>query len=812
MLDVPSAPTGGGGGRTLRSLSLSNSAFMEIFKTDVIKKDPTKSLSIKQALASNFGLLFDQPPVEALDKLGIACDLAAQEFPGCLGDETNAYTSADVYARIDAKGLSSVNIHVLASLTHRSLLVPNGVTMDDMSSGPVLFRRGDGPIGELRQKDKPPFTIYRPLAKLRLPEENEYIFDKECLYPHTHYVKEVIIGIKLPYVLEGGGVDESVITREVEKRSVEQWDVLWCNMRDREDVKKAFFAKKVSGPMCKNGHPMFNMTLKELAWSKTLDCRTCGEPTTFALQTCKRRCELTGICQSCENTSACNVQRAASEQRRRSEVYTADQLGSPEGVPKFAADKTNVFVRFRMSFDIVDEEYNDDPYVFDGKVIQDISILLAVDPARIAILDVLRIDGDSLIFEVGLLHPSFKLEETRHSRERPEPPAPYKERSLVEMFAQLHQTVKSLEQKPLDPLLYPVLSRTLNITKIQDGWGDFVISASHTYLEGLLLPQKKLCDARMLTCRQCLGASMFDFELDSHLKHSCAKRMVSCELGCGEQLVFDKCKLHLQRSCMERVIVCKCQKAIIAKDLDAHLLACEQKPWTCPKCDVATVAAQKMTHEGEECPFRPVTCNWCGAEARWNNLTTHKNLSCPKRVDMAVALKKACWQLKVDEVKALLQSGANPNTFCGVACSGGHPDDSALGNCLHALGAVQAPYAFAKLLLDHLADAGERDSACRQPLHVAAQHGAYEVCQALLDSHANPQVEDKEGRTPLFIAGFHQRRECIVVLENAGRLETPTSPNSVRRGIMMTRDIEAVKKITAYEERIRPLRDAMSRA
>eukprot|EP00397_Hematodinium_sp_SG-2012_P016885 GEMP01017241.1.p1 GENE.GEMP01017241.1~~GEMP01017241.1.p1 ORF type:complete len:828 (+),score=178.83 GEMP01017241.1:43-2484(+) len=785
-------------------------ACSKVAHTNIIKNEDAKPLQILQALSCNFGLLFHQLPAEAFGLLGVACDSYPEAFPGCVVDEEfNHHANAETYARVDGVGLSSTSTHVLTRFHDLPMLIPDGVTMDDMAEEPLLVRRRyDNSLEELASTETPPFTVYYRVAKLRLPEEDASLFDKEALYPHSHYVQEVIVGAKID-IGEGGPVDTSAITEQLRQSRVEQWEILWCHMRGRYDVKAKFFEKKVSGPTCERGHPMFRIMFKDVAWNKVVLCKTCRKPTSFALETCKRRCELSGICQQCEVDIAQAMLCSHLEEQKASEqrLKRCTRQESPPGVPRFQLDEPNIFFRTRLHCNISEEEYNDDPFEFDGKIIGEISSILQVDPKQIAVIDVLQ----GLVLEIAFLHPSVDVEATRHYRRvasASHPTPTYVEMSLASMFDKVRGVIESQRATPLDPEIYPMLSRAISMEEFTSGSGDIIVSAPNTDFKGMLVPNKNLCEVRTLTCQVCNNATMLDCNIKRHMTHDCNRRVVACDLRCGLNLLYEDLTKHLYNSCPERGVLCKCKKVLTAKDLEPHLMECEQRSWTCPKCSVETICARRTKHELEECDFRQVSCSWCKVDLRWNNVTTHKNLSCPKRTYMAIALKEASWKLKHDLVATLLVDGANPNTYCPVATGKNLPDDSALGNCLHVIAVVQAPYDFAQLLLEHLADANLRDGSGLQPLHVAAQHGAVEVCQALVDYKADVQGEDNEGRTPLFLAGFHQHRECIAVLETAGGHQVMTTPRHIRRGTIQCRDLEAMDRITAYKDRIQPIRDA----
>ena len=62
------------------------------------------------------------------------------------------------------------------------------------------------------------------------------------------------------------------------------------------------------------------------------------------------------------------------------------------------------------------------------------------------------------------------------------------------------------------------------------------------------------------------------------------------------------------------------------------------------------------------------------------------------------------------------------------------------------------------------ADVNTTDETGNTPLHIAAQHNAYETAVVLLENGADTSAENDKGHTPLHIAAEKKAHETVKVL------------------------------------------------
>lgn len=123
-----------------------------------------------------------------------------------------------------------------------------------------------------------------------------------------------------------------------------------------------------------------------------------------------------------------------------------------------------------------------------------------------------------------------------------------------------------------------------------------------------------------------------------------------------------------------------------------------------------------------------------------------------RRPELGARLRAAVKAERLEEVRGLLEEGADPNarderglTPLHVACTKGNVE-------------------LVKLLLEHGADPNAVGGAGLTPLHVAAYSGHQGVVEVLLKWGANPSLVESSGKTPADVArerGFKDLAELI---------------------------------------------------
>jgi len=828
---------------------------------------------IHESVAVNFGLEYDAIPAAAMDLLGLAVDTMSKEeessfsLPGYMKDQhiidkdLNNYMSAKAYARLDAVGLSTSSVQNLRLQGESRTLIPDAMEMHYLTSddSEIVWMQQSKSIG-CKKPDCKPYVSMKPIWKLNLREEHKDMFDKESLYPHSHYVSAVIIGIRhLAEEKDNQGRedrDDDGFQHQIESSTLNDYSVLWCEFRSTDAVKQQFFAQKISGPVCVKGHLMFFMKLSELQWVKPMVCKSCSEPTDYGLQTCKRRCELSGICMECHQ-AASQVSKVGSKSVILSQLPNARPLaeGTDNCIPCLMEGETCLALRFGIVCDISIMTYYNDPYAYDEKTIMELAELTNTYPRQFAITNALPIDDseEEILFEISMVYPTISLTETRHfynfsAFRTYRPPCPVGGRKTVAMplipnpsEKETHWPKKTYDlpgvfkllyekfKNPMCPSEYPQLGRTISRFLVLGKFCNMIVTKCDIPTM-VHVPEDQSYELREMLCTMCEEESVEDCELSNHKKNFCSMRYVPCDLECGQYFVFRELEDHLSFDCPERGIVCACNKAVIAKLHQEHLAAgCPAQPWTCPQCKLKMLHADIEKHSSQECDSRTSVCNWCNKEMLWKKLKPHKFNECEQRVEKAIMLKSAVWRNEVEDVDMLLQDGANPNAFCPVAArplgpvtaAGKLPDDSALGGCLHAAGAVDACAEIMRLLLDYNADFLQRDFYGIQPLQIAAMHGSRAACDVLIERKADPNGQDLNGRSAVFNAAFHYQRNCIDLLTDP-KMEQINPEQNVYRGIreilettdgavrhskIYERDLDEIQRVTKYEVLIQPIRD-----
>ncbi|KAJ1478661.1 ankyrin repeat-containing domain protein [Baffinella frigidus] len=147
-----------------------------------------------------------------------------------------------------------------------------------------------------------------------------------------------------------------------------------------------------------------------------------------------------------------------------------------------------------------------------------------------------------------------------------------------------------------------------------------------------------------------------------------------------------------------------------------------------------------------------------------------------------MALASAAWDGELEEVRRLLQAGANIDGKDSVGCT---PLYRA---------AQQSHLAVVNLLLGAGADKNARETEYgNTPLWVAAAGGHLAVLRALVDAGADKDAPTANGRTPLLMAAWNGHVEVVRTLVEAGADVTAQSKDG--RTALDVADGEAVKKL-----------------
>jgi len=383
---------------------------------------------IGDCLRSNFALKFEELPKEKLEYLGVALDsdlgpvqvthggnpkppVKSQNDNSVLFDVDGVpYEVWPDYSRLDAIDLTQTNTFTVQVLkdTFRYIL-PDTLTISEprLSQNGIRFISDFGDVS-FDQPDKP-FIVQRAMVTVSLQADDKDLYDKEVLYPHSHYVNGICLGIQ-KYV----DVMDHFIFQEfldvTESAPASDFDVLWIDAGSAEDVKEKYFAQKISGPVCGHGHPMFLLNLEEAKWSKMVTCKQCHRETDFAIRTCKKRCEMTGICKVCDKGNRQLIEERIKEDSLRPNRKGIYSKRFPKGphAPVCLPEDRCLYLRFRLNFasnknitiledgeekeESLNDRYRSDPWVFDEQILIELSRLLNIFPQQLSVTDIFLAD------------------------------------------------------------------------------------------------------------------------------------------------------------------------------------------------------------------------------------------------------------------------------------------------------------------------------------------------------------------------------------------------------------------------------------
>ena len=124
---------------------------------------------------------------------------------------------------------------------------------------------------------------------------------------------------------------------------------------------------------------------------------------------------------------------------------------------------------------------------------------------------------------------------------------------------------------------------------------------------------KKICEYRIVRCRNLCGNEMPWNMRREHERNDCPERWVSCKWTGCEGCLAKKQQVHEVEECSFRIIACTCGEAVLAKDFGKHekeictkrIVKCRSK-----ECKFRFPLCEREHHEKHECEYRLVRCDF----------------------------------------------------------------------------------------------------------------------------------------------------------------------------------------------------------
>jgi cytohesin len=163
--------------------------------------------------------------------------------------------------------------------------------------------------------------------------------------------------------------------------------------------------------------------------------------------------------------------------------------------------------------------------------------------------------------------------------------------------------------------------------------------------------------------------------------------------------------------------------------------------------------------------------------------------------EMREELLNAATQGNLEEVRELLQKGADPN---GKDEQGLTPLHWLAGHQLDLGGDfdTEEQVEFAEILISKGASLSSRDNRGMTPLHLYVKKGPYKLAEFALSNGADVNATDNEGRTPLDLALDAQNYGTLMLLREHGARPARRPPENIHEAVVLG-DIEGVRKFLA---------------
>jgi Ankyrin repeats (3 copies) len=546
------------------------------------------------------------------------------------------------------------------------------------------------------------------------------------------------------------------------------WRPLMIKAIEKESVEKEFFSGPRAVPVCKNGHTNETIKFKEVNWNISVPCSMCEISTNHVIETCRRRCQFTALCEDCEKITKKKLDLEAElETKIEQELQQSVKKDSFE---LEASECAMFYVNLEISPDNEVEKLRFDPCKFQELLLLDLMNSLRILRPQVIFLDK-RVRVDGVLF--ALVTPDIVCEmeiDPNRSMTR-----------LPRLIGKLQSMIRMKNFRDDSVVLKRVVSVTLLAA------ATVVTLDQRKGLGRKLLEPYIPGNPRIGQCPLECGAELVDKDFSLHIREICPCRIVECPFFCGISMIASEIQDHISKDCTQRLINCPsdCGEIVKAISIDDHIRRrCGMRLVVC-ECGISLKYNLLSNHSESDCILRPTECLWCHEKLPANQIDLHKKTDCPLKEDMERQFYDAAWSSDTERCQSLVNDGLDllgPGTQL----------------VLHAACATEN-IKLTEYLISCKVSLNQQDPVSGYtPLHVCVAKGHKSILELLLSHNSDIHVTDHENRTPLLLAVFLDRLDLVKVLMAHGANENEAIQQRGNR--LLTRNWDFIRSVIEYDQ------------